>query len=81
MEEVRLEAVGIVFLVVLFIIIMTAVDIQRKSTTTALRKFWTATFFRMNANRQVLLLILKNILSVFSIKIKTAHILLIKFEK
>ena len=31
MEEVRLEAVGIVFLVVLFIIIMTAVDIQRKA--------------------------------------------------
>ena len=30
MEEVRLEAVGIVFLVVLFIIIMTAVDIQKK---------------------------------------------------
>lgn len=33
----------------------------------------------MNANRQVLLLILKNILSVFSIKIKTAHILLINY--
>lgn len=30
MEEVRLEAVGIVFLVVLFIIIMTTVDIQKK---------------------------------------------------
>lgn len=76
-----MEATGIVFLVVLFVIIMTAADIQKKSTTTALRKFWTATFFRMNASRQVLLLILKNILSVFSIKIKTAHILLMKSGK
>lgn len=81
MEEVRLEAVGIVFLVVLFIIIMTAVDIQKKKHYNSFTEVLTATFFRMNANRQVLLLILKNILSVFSIKIKTAHILLIKFEK
>ena len=30
MEEVRVEAVGIVFLVVLFVVIMTAIDIQKK---------------------------------------------------
>lgn len=81
MEEVRVEATGIVFLVVLFVIIMTAADIQKKKHYNSFTEVLDGDIISYECQQTGIVIDTQNILSVFSIKIKTAHILLMKSGK
>lgn len=64
MEEVRLEAVGIV-LVVLFIIIMTAVDIQKKKHYNSFTEVLDGDILSYECQQTGIVIDTQNILSVF----------------